>query len=425
MTEHLRKKARSLEGCVGKRTQGRDEDNFSEFQRSRNDGSAHLREIVFALSGDFLDDAVNSESFQQPGGLGGGFAREEFSQSAVGEPVDEEFAADDRIEEVEVFAVKNIEPSECSVAVCGGTGDFIECFDVGRRVVNGGDEIEVAAVGGGHDFGKRRQAVDGFLHRGEFHFPCAVAVFHPSVVKEETDIVGGDFHAQDDAHLVIHLDGCFSHVVFDARALDACVEVVADFTGVVAVEFAAQECGDIVRLDAVDRGADEFFIERLEVLAAFEDDVCGVFHLHDAPVAAAGEMPQDGAVLRFVAGDDAVQSAHVECVGKARRLFHVADVHERVVEHIETGPGLAQFRRQFVVPVEIELEAEWRPGGHAQVAQPQRRVDEVEVVVEALCVFVSEKSLVRFFCRAMARTRGMLPSPKRYARDPDDRLSFR
>src|SRR3954469_2877893 len=43
--------------------------------------------------------------------------------------------------------------------------------------------------------------------------------------------------------------------------------------------------------------------------------------------------------------------------------------------------------------VEVELEPDRRPGGHAEVAQAEHRVDEVEVVVEALPVLVFEEGL--------------------------------
>ena len=56
---------------------------------------------------------------------------------------------------------------------------------------------------------------------------------------------------------------------------------------------------------------------------------------------------------------------------------------ESVVGHLEGNAGFFQALRQPVVAVEIDLQAERRPGRHADVAQPEGLIDEVEVVMEA------------------------------------------
>jgi hypothetical protein len=45
------------------------------------------------------------------------------------------------------------------------------------------------------------------------------------------------------------------------------------------------------------------------------------------------------------------------------------------------------------VAVEVELEPEWRPGREAEIAQTEQRVDEVEIVMDALAVLVPKEGL--------------------------------
>ena len=57
---------------------------------------------------------------------------------------------------------------------------------------------------------------------------------------------------------------------------------------------------------------------------------------------------------------------------------------EDVVGHLEGNAGFFQALRQPVVAVEIDLQAGRRPGRHADVAQPEGLIDEVEVVTALL-----------------------------------------
>ena len=72
--------------------------------------------------------------------------------------------------------------------------------------------------------------------------------------------------------------------------------VVAHLVAVGVGEPAAKEGGDAVWLDAVDGGADEVFVDGVEVALAAKEDVGCVFDLHQAPVVARLEVPDDGAV---------------------------------------------------------------------------------------------------------------------------------
>jgi len=78
-------------------------------------------------------------------------------------------------------------------------------------------------------------------------------LFYLAVVLEKRNILDRGFDAQDVAELVVHFDGCHSHGVPHARALDAYVLAVAHLILVVAVVFLAWKCGDVVWFDRVVR----------------------------------------------------------------------------------------------------------------------------------------------------------------------------
>ena len=87
------------------------------------------------------------------------------------------------------------------------------------------------------------------------------------------------------------------------------------------------------------------------------------------------------------------------------RLVVVRDLDEGVVEEGEVDPPFLEAAGQPVVPVEVELQPEGRPGRHAQVAQPEVLVDEVEVVVQTLSLARLQESPVRLL---------VVPRPERF-----------
>jgi hypothetical protein len=87
-------------------------------------------------------------------------------------------------------------------------------------------------------------------------------------VLEKGDIQHRGFDPQDQPELVVHLDRHQPHSVFDARPLNARVEPVAHLILVVAVQFPAQESGDVVRLDRVNGGPRQPLIDGLQIALA-------------------------------------------------------------------------------------------------------------------------------------------------------------
>jgi hypothetical protein len=190
-----------------------------------------------------------------------------------GEAGDVEFTTEEGDAEIEIVAGEEVESAEGAVAVADGSGDLFEVLGAVGGDLEGGEKIEVAPVGGAVQLVEDREAIDGSLDGGQLHGPAPVTLFHLAVVFEKGDVVGRGLDAQDNAVLVVHLDGGRSHVVTDAGALDAGMEVVPQLAEEVAVELAAEESGDLFGVDGEHRGADQSVVQRLEILTPLEDDV--------------------------------------------------------------------------------------------------------------------------------------------------------
>jgi hypothetical protein len=91
----------------------------------------------------------------------------------------------------------------------------------------------------------------------------------------------------------------------------------------------------------------------------------------------------------------------IEAVGEALGLDRIGDTQKGVVGHGRRRCRLRQLTRQPAVAVEVDLQAKRRPGRHAHVAQAELRVDEVEVVVQALAAVGLEAS-----CRSTLSCQG-------------------
>ena len=88
-----------------------------------------------------------------------------------------------------------------------------------------------------------------------------------------------------------------------------------------------------------------------------------------------------------------MQGRDVDRLGQSLGTLPVVDRDEGVVDHPVADAFEVELVGQEVVAVEVELEPERRPGRHAEVAQAEHGVDEVEVVVQALPVLVPEEGL--------------------------------
>ena len=221
----------------------------------------------------------------------------------------------------------------------------------------------------------------------------AVPMFHPAVVLEDGDVVAGGLHPQDQRELVVHLDRCGSHVVLDSSPFRPSAEVIADLTRVRLGQSATQEGRHLFAFDRVDRGPRQPLVERPEHVRLVEDQIGGVLDRHQAPVHARAELSDHRTISACQLIELAVQGRHGDRPGQRLGTLPVVDGDEGVVAPPVADAVAVQLVSQEVVAVEGELEPEWCPGRHTEVAQAEHRVDEVEVVVEALPVLGLEEGL--------------------------------
>lgn len=355
----------------------------------------------------FFDNTMLAHAANNDGDLSGVFSGQVFSQVCIFKATDHEFAPQDDAKKFKVIVVEQVESTVGAVVGPHGLGYFVEPFNAIGGIVDGGEKLDVAAVGVEQELDEILETVNAFLHRRELEGGGSVAVYYLAVVFEKRDVVGGCLDAQHDAVFVVHFNGGFSHVVFDSGALNAGMKIVAEFILVVAGKFASQKRGDIVGFNGMGGGADQFVIKWSEVLLTFEYDVGGVFNLHEAPMVAIGELVDDGTVGFDGVVQQFVQTVWADGVGEFLSRRGIFDVNKGVVKHFVADAFLVKFARQFVVAVVVKLQPERRPGGYAQITQTQVRQDKIEVIVQTLSRCVFKEGFLCFFVvpRLIGRTR--------------------
>ena len=158
-------------------------------------------------------------------------------------------------------------------------------------------------------------------------------------------------------------------------------------------ELLAQETRHLLGLDREHRLAREALIHGRERGLGAKHQVHGVLHLHQAPVVALSEGIEHRTEAPGVAIQPAVQLIGGERIGDGLRALDVGDAHKGVVGEREIDASGGEFPRQPGVAVAVELQPERTPRRHPQVTQPERLVDEVEVVVQALARVGFEEGL--------------------------------
>lgn len=234
------------------------------------------------------------------------------------------------------------------------------------------------------------------FHNGDFHFGCTVTPLYFTPVFEEGNIVDGRLDAQDQMEFVVHFDGDLTHAVFDACSLNAGVKIVAHLVAVITVEFPAKVGGDILGFNRVDGRSDTFLINGGKIALAFEDDVGGVFYLHQAPVKAVRKVFDNGAVEFGEVVEQGMERFGPQAISKLLSFLKILDEHKCVIEGFEPHALGAKARNQPVVGIEIELNAKRSPRRYAQVTEPEILVDEIEVVMQAFPILVAQKCFVSF-----------------------------
>ena len=214
----------------------------------------------------------------------GSFSWEDVSDMAVLESADIEFSGYNGTEQIEIIAMEEVESSPTALAIMDGFGDLIEITDGRGGIVDRGDKIEVSAICGLHQFEEDREAVNGLFNRRDLHSPCSIAMFHPSVVFEERDVIGHCFDAKNHCAFIVHLDGDLFHVVLDACSFNAGMKIIAYFPIELPCESTTKKCGDMVGFHRMDGGTHQLLVNGLQFALALEDDIHGILNLHEAPM---------------------------------------------------------------------------------------------------------------------------------------------
>ena len=230
-----------------------------------------------------------------------------------------------------VLLSEEIEALVAVVVLFFGFRQLLKFLHANLRGFNLGDKLQIASVGSQQRLSQGRQAVDGLLHWCPPGRGSAVPMMYLAVVLEEGNVVGSSFDAQDDVELVVHLDCDRPHLMLEAGTEPANVEAVAHLSLVVAVQFASQEGGNILRLDGQDQGFQKMRVEGLQRCLALEDQVSGVLGLHDAPGVLQPQFRNDRAVLLSIAIQDGVQSLDVELGCQLIGQVEVLDLEKGVV----------------------------------------------------------------------------------------------
>jgi len=360
-----------------------DDVHFPQFESGGGDLAPQGCQVILVRVCDFLDQAVFSQSLEQPRHLMGTLAGQVATDITILKSADVEFTLDDGTEQIEVIAGKKIEPAITAGIVFCRLGDLVQGSHSAAWIINCRDEVKIPAIGVGHHLKQDRKTVDRLPQRGNFHLPRAVTMFHPSVVLEKRNVIGYRLDTKNKAIFVIHLYGDFAHMMPDTCSLNSGMKVVAHLVGVVAVELTSKKRSDILRLNRVNGGAHNLIIYRLEIALSLKDDVCSIFDLHDTPMITVGKVANNRTVL----SDDSVKLSmyafDVYLIGQFLSFAEVVNLDEAVVEQLKTNTFFVKLGRQLVMAVAVELQPERRPCGHSQITQSQLRRNEVEVIMQA------------------------------------------
>ena len=139
--------------------------------------------------------------------------RQQSPEVADLEAANVELASHDGEQEFEVERVEEVDATVTAVGVAHRTCEAFELFAAGARVVEAGQELEIATVGSAEQVAHDAEAVKGLLDGGELSLAGAVAVFHRAVLLEEADIVRHGLDAEHETELFLPLEGTTAHIM--------------------------------------------------------------------------------------------------------------------------------------------------------------------------------------------------------------------
>jgi hypothetical protein len=360
----------------------RDDVHLPEFECGGRYFASQSGQIVFICVGHLLDKSMLSQAFEHSGYLMAGLGTQPLTQVPVLKSADIKLSANNGLEQVKIITMKEIEPSVATTTIVGRSGNPIQIANCRGGVIYRREELQVATVGCLHPFSQNSQAIDGFLQRGHFHIPGSVAVFHPSVVFEEGNIIRYGFDTKHQAVLVVHFNGHLTHVMPEAGPFHPGMEIVPHVVLVMAVELASQKRSNVLGFNRVNGGTNKFVIDRLEVLLLAKHQVGSIFYLQEAPVVTGGKMADHRTVLSYELIELAMEAFGRDRIRQCLSFVKVIDLDKGIVDHLKADPFFIETGRQLVLTIVIELQAERGPRGHPQIAQAQFRRNEVEVIMQ-------------------------------------------
>src|SRR5713101_8147439 len=139
--------------------------------------------------------------------------------------------------------------------------------------------------------------------------------------------------------------------MLDPRSLDADVEAIPHFALELRAELAAEESGDIVWFDRVNRRTRQILVDGLEIRLFAEDDIRGVLALIHAPVISGCEIPIDRTASPGELVQPRMYPFRFPSIGDALGPLPVRDAGEGVIGHSIIDAQLAQLAGKPVVPL--------------------------------------------------------------------------
>ena len=127
------------------------------------------------------------------------------SKSFVLKAADVELATGDGFKQELVFGVEEVEAAMGAEVFADGARELLDVVVADAGILDCRQELQIAAIGGGQQFGQWGQAVDGFPHGSPLGFAGAVAMFYLPVVLEKGNVVDGGLDAENEAGFVIEL----------------------------------------------------------------------------------------------------------------------------------------------------------------------------------------------------------------------------
>lgn len=239
----MRSCAKKQKVSCGGRTEGRDNHVLADGECGGEHTTTQCREIVFVAMSDLLDEAVGAQPFQPVGGAAGGEIPEMGSKAT-----DVPLPAGEGDKKAMIFTEEEIEAPIRSVFLSYGFGHFVDSVQSCNGVIDAGHEAEIAFIGSLHQLSQIGEAIDVFSQGCEFELLAPIALFHPTVVFEEGDIVGGAFHPCHETEFIVKLKACWSPMMADACTLNAGVKIITGLPGEGRSKFASQEGGELIGL---------------------------------------------------------------------------------------------------------------------------------------------------------------------------------